>query len=68
MAECWDAVREGFPVEERREEARRAGCTSSSGFGNRICTFIGRKVNMAWGPVDLQVEYIMLIVSTQLFG
>jgi len=68
IVECRDAVWEGSPAEERREEARRAGCISSSGFGDCIRVFIGREVNMAWGPVDLQVEYIMLIVSTELFG
>jgi len=59
MVECRDAV---------QEEARRAGHTSSSGFGDCIRAFVGREVNMAWVPVDLQVEYVMLIVSMELFG
>jgi len=68
MVECWDAVREGFLAEERREKMRRTGRTRGSGLGDYISTFIRREVNMAWGPVDLEVKYVMLIVSMELFG
>ena len=68
MAESRDTVWEGSLTEEGREKARVTGRTRCSGFGDYICSFVRREVNVARGPVDLQVEHVALIVRAELFG
>ena len=57
MTESWDTTWEGVFAEDRREEVARARRAGRGGFGEFISAFVGEEVNMARGPVKLQVEY-----------
>jgi len=68
MIEGWDAVEEGLLIKEGREKMGGAGRTRGSQLGNFISMFVRGEINMAWGPVNLNVENLVRVFLVDLFG
>ena len=58
MTEGWNTAWEGISAEEGREEVGGAGYAGGSRLSDLVSTLIGREVDMAWSPMNLQVKDI----------
>ena len=68
MTEGWNTAWEGISAEEGREEVGGAGYAGGGRLSDLVSSLIGREVNVAWSPMNLDLCFRRLEDGDRLDG